>query len=85
MKMRMFAVLDKAVQAFNAPFCVRTEGEAKRAFANEVANAQGQIGRHRADYSLYYIGVYDDALGQCTAEPPVVVAEASTVLNEMES
>ncbi|WNK14387.1 MAG: nonstructural protein [Microvirus sp.] len=84
MKMRMYCMFDKAISAFTPPFCARTDGEAKRSFAVEVADAKGQIGRHRADYSLFFIGYYDDSLGLCVSESPFVIAEAISVLNDYE-
>ncbi|WNK13423.1 MAG: nonstructural protein [Microvirus sp.] len=82
--MRMYAVFDKAISAFNSPFCCRTDAEAKRSFAGAVSDANSQIGRHRPDYSLYFVGYYDDSLGRCDAESPFVVAEAVSILNEFE-
>ncbi len=85
MKVRMYAVFDKAISAFNSPFTARTDGEAKRSFASAVADERGQIGRHRADFSLFVVGEYDDSLGAVAAWPPQCMAEAVSVLVECET
>lgn len=80
MIMRMYAVLDKAVSAFLPPFCMRSEGEAIRSFQDAVSREGTPFNAHKSDFSLCYIGTYDDSLGQMVSAPPSVVAEAATVL-----
>lgn len=86
MKMRMYSVFDKAISAFTPPFCCRTDGEAKRSFAQEAVNANAQIGKHKSDYSLFFIGYFDDALGACSAAEggPICIAEALSIGAEFE-
>ncbi|UDN67717.1 nonstructural protein [robinz microvirus RP_102] len=87
MKLRVYAVLDKAVQAYLTPLCFRSHGEAMRSFGDAVLNRDSVFFKHKEDYAFCFIGWYDDSLGQfvdCTA--PAVVCEAATVsLNGFEA
>ncbi|AXH73525.1 MAG: nonstructural protein [Microviridae sp.] len=83
MKLRLYAVLDKAVQAFNPPLCFRSEGEALRSFAAAVSDDRSMIGKYKTDYAFCFLGFYDDNTGQVESLPAVVSAEASTVLAQL--
>lgn len=63
----MFSVLDSAVKAFLPPFFCRTKGEAIRSFSEAANNKEHQFYRHSADYTLYYLGDFDDASGIVTS------------------
>lgn len=62
MIVRMFAILDKAVEAFNLPFTSRTVPEALRSFSLAVTQ-DGQFKSNPRDYDLYEIGTFDDTTG----------------------
>lgn len=79
MKLRLYAVLDKAIMAFNPPLCFRSEGEAIRSFGHAVNDERGMIGRYKSDYAFCFLGIYDDVTGQVESVPAKLVAEASTV------
>lgn len=79
MKLRLYAVLDKAVQAFNAPLVFRSEGEALRSFHDAVVDPKTQFNKYKRDYSFCFLGYYDDSIGAFECGAPVVVAEASTI------
>lgn len=60
-KFLMCAVRDQAVTAFNTPMFFRSKAEAIRSFhdaVNDKANAS--FTNHANDYSLWYVGVWDD-------------------------
>lgn len=81
MKMRLYAVLDKQVEAFLPPLCFRSEGEAKRSFIDAVSAESSQLSRHKSDYAFCFLGYYDDNLGTFDGCPPVVVLEGATALS----
>lgn len=58
------AVYDKKVNAFMAPQCFRTKGEAMRSFMDAVVQEGSMMKRYAEDYVFYWIGVYDDHIGQ---------------------
>ncbi|WNK12550.1 MAG: nonstructural protein [Microvirus sp.] len=76
---RVYVVLDKAVQAFNQPLIFRSEGEALRAFMEAVLTEGTQFNKHKRDYTFCFAGTFNDSTGMVSSEPPVPIAEASTV------
>ncbi len=64
---KMFSIYDQKAQAYNAPFCFAAAGQAIRAFADLADDPQSNIFKHPEDYTLYEIGVYDDATGEVEA------------------
>lgn len=79
MRLRLYAVMDKAVQAYNPPMCFRSEGEAIRSFYDAVKQNGTNFNKFKRDYAFCFLGHYDDNLGQFEGQAPVVVAEALTV------
>lgn len=59
----VFAVRDKAIDAFMQPFFARNAGEAMRMFADACNDEKGVFNRHAADYTLFRIGTWDDTSG----------------------
>lgn len=77
MKSSMYAVFDTATQAYLAPFTMRSDAEASRAFGVAVSDPKTQFHRHESDYTLYRIGTFDDGNGMLVSvQPPVLVARA---------
>lgn len=70
------AIRDNKV-AFNRPFFTPTTGAAIRAFSDEVnrSDANNEMNRHPADFSLYSLGTYDDqtAVFQQHAQPQLLI------------
>ncbi|WNK12635.1 MAG: nonstructural protein [Microvirus sp.] len=84
MILRVYTVLDKAVQAFMPPMLFRSEGEAVRAFMEAVIQEGTQFNKHKADYVFCYCGTFNDATGMFFSESPVPIAEAANIVNAME-
>lgn len=63
MRLQVYSVLDLAVRAYLNPFMARTRGEAIRNFAAAVNGGQNDFKRNAADYTLYYLGDYEDTEG----------------------
>lgn len=55
------AVYDAAVKAFATPFFVRSKGEAVRSFGDACTDPKIELGKHPDDFTLHYIGNWDDA------------------------
>ena len=64
MILRMFSVHDQKAEVFLPPFFVPTKGIATRAFADCINSETHQFGKHPADYTLFYMGDFDDNTGQ---------------------
>lgn len=82
MKLRMYAVFDKKVEAYLPPLCFRSEGEAKRSFMDALSAQESQFARHRADYSFAFVGMYDDNLGRLEpVNAPLHILDGATALS----
>lgn len=76
MKLLVFSVYDKAVQAFLPPMFMRSQGEALRAFTEACNNNDHQFKRHAADYTLFKLGEWDDASAMFASADPVRIISA---------
>lgn len=76
----VYSVRDKAVEAFLPPVFVRSRGEMMRSFTATVNAQDHQFNKHSADYSLYYLGRWDDSSGVFQAEDPKRVIGALEVV-----
>ncbi len=73
MKHRMFCVHDVKAKAYMQPWFLHQDGMATRAFADCVNDPEHNFGRHPADYTLFFIGVFDDATGMCITQAPMAM------------
>lgn len=58
---QIFTVYDAATEAFLQPFFAPTVGAALRIFGEACDDPNHQFVKHAGDYTLFHIGVYDDA------------------------
>lgn len=63
MKLEIFAVRDRQLDAFMQPWCAQSIGQAIRMFTDEVNNQQGQMYKHAEDYDLYHMGTFFQGTG----------------------
>lgn len=82
MRLRVYSVLDKAVQAYLPPMCFRSEGEAKRSFIDALRNEGLSFAKHRADYAFCFMGYFDDNTGTFDCAVPVVALDGATALSD---
>lgn len=71
MKLQAFAVYDSKVEMYLRPFFAEARGAAVRSFADAVNDHQTPFYAHPDDYTLFYIGVFDQASGMFAGEAPV--------------
>lgn len=57
---KLYTVFDEKAEAFLPPFFVPAHGLALRAFKDCVNSNDHQFGKHPADYTLFYLGTWDD-------------------------
>lgn len=84
MKFKVFAVWDKAVESYSSPFTQATIEAGIRMWRDLVMfnTDNNRYKRSPQDYSLHYIGEYDDDTGELIAKEPLVVKTASEVVME---
>jgi hypothetical protein len=79
----IYALKDTAVQAFNTPMFMRSQGEMLRALQDEVNTdkTKSALAAHPEDYELYRLGEYNEDTGAITPEQPaVLIARAKDLL-----
>lgn len=79
--LKVIAVFDKAIDAFNRPMFVPAVGLAVRSFQDEIAREapDNPMFAHPQDFSLFLLGEYDESSGRFTClDVPERVAEASS-------
>lgn len=71
----MFAVKDRAADAFGRPFFCATDGIAVRSFMDEVnrADKENPLYQHPDDFDLFVLGTFDDSDGSFEPEGPVLL------------
>lgn len=60
MLLKMYAVFDVKVNAYDAPFVARTDGEAIRFLERLVNGREHRFSGSPHDFTLFEIGTYDD-------------------------
>lgn len=81
MQLYIFSVYDAAVKAYIQPFYARSKGEAVRTFVEAVNTKDHQFGRHALDYTLMYLGVYEDGDGSFDSCMPERLMSAAECLD----
>lgn len=61
--MMLYAVHDKAVNAFLPPFACRARGEAMRSFVDACTDVRHAFNKHADDYVLYELAAFDEGSG----------------------
>ena len=66
MKFLAFSVYDRAAENYNTPMFMAAKGQAIRAFDDQANSEDSMINKHPEDYTLFYIGEFDDDTGLLT-------------------
>lgn len=66
--MKMFTIRDVKAEGYNTPFFQATYGLAERAFKEACTDPQSIISKNKEDFSLYYLGEFDQNSGLLTLE-----------------
>lgn len=61
---KLYSVYDEKAEAFIPPFFVPAHGLALRAFKDCVNSKDHHFGKHPQDYTLFYLGEWDDVTGE---------------------
>ncbi len=68
MKTQIYSIFDVASGVYQRPTFARADGEIMREFKNLVVAKDHPCGQHPEDYSLFRLGIFDDATGKITNE-----------------
>lgn len=65
--MNIYSIKDEALSRFMQPFFTHTNAAAIRAFKDHVNEKGSAPNAHPGDYTLYFLGVFDEERGCITA------------------
>lgn len=68
MKTRVFSIFDAKAAVFGVPFFVHNDAMAVRLFSDLVNDPKSMVARHPEDYSLYFVGTFEDDTALITGE-----------------
>ena len=76
MKLKIYAVRDRATDQYGNPMFMLNTGQAIRGFSDEVNRAEkdNQLHHHAEDFDLYELGVFDTDTGIFETETPRQIA-----------
>jgi len=79
---QLFSVYDSKSEVFCQPLFHRARGEAIRAFSDAVNEKGHNFNKYPADFTLFFIGTYNDSTGIISPEKtPVSIGIAQEFLN----
>lgn len=64
----IFVIHDSKAQAYLPPFIMHQKEMAKRLFSDAINDKNTQFYNHPEDYTLFFIGLYDDNTAQISTE-----------------
>lgn len=82
MRTKMFAFFDSKAAFFSNPYFDQREASAVRAFSdavNDCSNPNNMLNKHPEDYSLFYLGEFDNETGAIDIVRPTNLVTASAV------
>lgn len=85
MLLKAYSIHDNAVKSYNNPFYMLTHAEACRAFKTEALNPESKICNHPQDFSLYYVGTYDNASATFNQSDGISLMITATEIQQSES
>jgi hypothetical protein len=84
MKVNLYAVLDTASGVYDGPVPSKTDGTAMRSFTQMAKNPESPIGQSPSDFSLWKVGVWNDATGELVETRKECLAYAVDLLTPEE-
>lgn len=81
MRLCVFALHDTAIKAFAQPFFMASEAAAIRAFRSLVNDRNSSVNQSPGDYSLHFLGTFDDTHGTFTCDKTRQIATGLSVYN----
>lgn len=80
MMLKMYSVFDSAVQGFERPFAARSHGEVLREFTDMLAEGKSKFAKNPHDFTIYYIGDFNDSTGVLDCFPKVSIGVMSELI-----
>lgn len=85
MILKIFAIRDIKAEAYFPPFFLPTPGLAERQFSDMVNNPDQITGKYPEDFTLYYLGEFNDHTGDINPLPePTPLAKGKDLVAQTE-
>ena len=68
MRLNVYSISDRAIGVYDRPWCAHSDAMAVRSFTDEATRADGFIGKHPEDFTLFRVGTWDDNKGAIVGE-----------------
>lgn len=75
--MRVYSIHDSKGAVYSRPFYEHTDATAERVFADACVDEETPIGRHPSDYTLNYVGEWDEFIGKLSGAEPRAICNGS--------
>ena len=75
MKMQLYTIFDKQLEAYHQPFCLENDNVALRQFQN-MAKSESTIATNPEDYSLWHTATFETTTGETTTFEIKLLAKA---------
>ena len=75
MKMQLYTIFDKQLEAYHQPFCLENDNVALRQFQN-MAKSESTIATNPEDYSLWHTATFETTTGETITFDPKLLAKA---------
>lgn len=75
--MRVYSIFDSKAAVYSRPFFEHTDSTAERMFADAVGDPETPIGRHPEDYTLHYVGEWDEFVAKLSGSEPRAISNGS--------
>ncbi|WNK14211.1 MAG: nonstructural protein [Microvirus sp.] len=86
MQYRLYSIFDQITNLFNLPFTSINDNDAIRTVRMVQSDSSSTLHKSPSDYSLYFIGIYDDSIGAYTNQSnPELITRVSALnpINEI--
>lgn len=85
MKIKVYAIYDSKTTTYSPPWFARNNAAAIRNFQDLVNDRQSTVSKHPEDYSLHYIGTFDDDTAQIEPDKHLNLGLAAEYANEKDT
>ncbi|WNK14794.1 MAG: nonstructural protein [Microvirus sp.] len=81
MKTKLYSIYDAVINVTHFPFQAHNDNDAKRSLLNAATDPNSHLYNNPSDFSLYYMGTYDDqeAIFEPISTPQLVVRLAQLI------
>jgi len=76
MKHNLYAIYDTASGIYQRLIPAQSHGQITREFSDLATNAEHPVGAHPEDYTLFYLGTFNDGTGEIIPYAPEALATA---------